>query len=474
MADKVFLAIGSRPANRIVSTTSGIEVDERGYVISHDRPYCMTTRKGVFAGGDVVHRPATVVLAMKEAKKGGTGYGGLCRRYQTVGYKLTGGNDMKILIAPDSFKGSNSSIAVAARIETGIKKVFPDADIIKIPIADGGEGTVEALVHGAGGEFCSEEVTGPMGETVTATYGVLSNGICVIEMASASGLPLIPENKKNPMKATTFGVGELILTALDRGCTTIVIGLGGSATNDGGVGMAQALGVSFKDGNGEELGFGGVPLSQLATVDMSRIDPRIANTKIIIASDVSSPLCGPTGASYVFGPQKGADEGMVRELDAALANLANTVQKQLGIDLAATPGAGAAGGLGYGLLAFCGAQMKTGIETIMDSVDIDKHLADCDLVITGEGKIDGQSVFGKVPVGVAARVKKYGLPVLAIVGDIGEGAEAVYAYGVDSIMSTVNKAMPLAAAIANGGDLLEEAAERAMRILKIGMEINRK
>lgn len=381
---------------------------------------------------------------------------------------------MKIVIAPDSFKGSNSSIAVALRIEAGIKKVFPDADIVKIPIADGGEGTVEAMIHGAGGEFHRAEVTGPMGNTVTAIYGILSNGIGVIEMAAASGLPLVPEDKRNPMKATTYGVGELIFAVLERGCTTIVIGLGGSATNDGGFGMAQALGVLFTDENGEKLGLGADSISRLAKVDISRIDSRIANTKIIIASDVNSPLCGPKGASYIFGPQKGADESMVKELDKALEHFSNTIKSQLRIDLAETPGAGAAGGLGYGLMAFCGAQMKTGIETVMDSVEIDKHLANCDLVITGEGKIDGQSVFGKVPVGVAGRAKKYDLPVLAIVGDIGAGADAVYAYGVDSIMSSVNKAMPLADAIANGGDLLEEAAERAMRILQIGIKMSGK
>lgn len=377
---------------------------------------------------------------------------------------------MKILIAPDSFKGSNSSIAVASRIEAGIKKVFPCAETIKIPIADGGEGTVEALIFGIGGHFHEAEVTGPMGMPVTAVYGVLSNGTGVIEMASASGLPLVPENERNPVKATTFGVGELILKILDHGCTTIIVGLGGSATNDGGVGMAQALGVSFKDQNGKELALGAAGIAELASVDVSGMNSKVSGVDIIVASDVNSPLCGPKGASAIFGPQKGADEHMVAKLDAALSHLAETIKSQLSIDIADIPGTGAAGGLGYGLMAFCGAKMKPGIATIMDAVEIDRHIDGCDLVITGEGKIDGQSVFGKVPVGVATRAKKSGVPVLAIVGDIGKGAEAVYGLGIHSIMSTVNKAMPLTEAIANSGSLLEEAAERAMRMIKIGMD----
>jgi glycerate kinase len=333
---------------------------------------------------------------------------------------------MKILIAPDSFKGSNGSVAVSDWIATGVKKVFPSAEIIKIPIADGGEGTVEALVLGAGGTFHQAEVTGPMGKPVSASYGILSSGIGVIEMASASGLPLVPENERNPLNATTFGVGELILEVLDRGCASIIIGLGGSATNDGGVGMAQALGVSFKDKGGRELELGASQIAELATVDTSGMSARLSCASIVIASDVNSPLYGPKGASKVFGPQKGADENMVKELDSALAKLADIVKSQLDIDIADTPGAGAAGGLGYGLMAFCGAKMKPGIETVMDSVGMDDLLDGCDLVITGEGKIDGQSIFGKAPIGVAQRAKKYGVPVLAIVGDIGNGAEAVY------------------------------------------------
>jgi len=380
---------------------------------------------------------------------------------------------MKIVIAPDSFKGSNSSIMVANRIEKGIRQVFPDAEVIKIPIADGGEGTVEALVAGAGGEIFKATVTGPMGETREAEYGILANGKAAIEMAASSGLPLVAEDMRNPLKATTYGVGQLIKAVIEKGCKEIVLGLGGSATNDGGIGMAQALGVSFKDKDGNELGFGGGELDKLASVDVSGLDPRIKDISIVIASDVNSPLCGEKGASAIFGPQKGADPEMVKLLDSNLAHYADVVKKQLGIDNLNAPGAGAAGGLGYALITFMGAAMNSGIETMLDSVGVDKYLVDCDLVITGEGKIDGQSAFGKVPVGVAQRVKKFGIPVLAIVGDIGDGAENVYEYGIDSIMSTVNKAMPLSEAIGRSGELLEEAAVRAMRMIKIGYSIKK-
>ncbi|MBZ4645925.1 MAG: glycerate kinase [Clostridia bacterium] len=380
---------------------------------------------------------------------------------------------MKIIIAPDSFKGSNTTIAVANTIEKGIRKVFPDAEIVKIPIADGGEGTVDALVLGAGGKFKEITVTGPLGEKVQAKYGILDNGAAVIEMAAASGLPLVPENKKNPMVTTTYGTGELIKAALDDGCRKIVIGIGGSATNDGGLGMAQALGVSFKDKDGKELGYGGGELEKLAVIDVSNIDPRIKDTEIIIACDVSNPLCGEKGASAVYGPQKGATPEMVKQLDANLRHFARIIKEQLGQDIIDVPGTGAAGGLGAGLIVFCGAQLKSGIETVLDVVNIDRHLPTTDLVITGEGKIDGQSIYGKVPVGVGQRVKKYNLPVLAIVGDIGDGASAVYDYGVDGIMSTVNKAMPLSEAMGRSSELLEDAAERVMRIIKIGMVMRR-
>ncbi len=376
---------------------------------------------------------------------------------------------MKIVIASDSFKGSNSSLAVADRIETGLRKVFADAQVVKIAIADGGEGTVEAMLSGAGGRMVTTRVTGPLGEDRESFYGILDNGAAVIEMAAASGLPLVPRDARDPRVTTTYGTGQLIRQALDAGVRRIYIGIGGSATNDGGIGMAQALGVSFRDAAGAELGFGGAGLAGLATIDTSGLDPRLADTEIIVSCDVNNPLCGERGASAIFGPQKGATPELVAQLDAALAHYAAVVHAQLGLDLAETAGAGAAGGLGYALLVFTRSVLRPGIEIVLDVCGFDEKAADADLVITGEGRIDAQSVMGKVPVGVGRRARRLGLPVLAIVGDIGKGAEAVYAHGVDAIMSTVNRAMPLDEALARSGELLEDAAERVMRIVRLGI-----
>lgn len=376
---------------------------------------------------------------------------------------------MKIVIASDSFKGSNSSLAVASRIETGIRKVFPDADVAKIAIADGGEGTVDAMIAGAGGHLVQTRVIGPLGEEIESFYGILDSGDAVIEMAAASGLPLVPPSRRDPRLTTTFGTGQLIRQAMDAGVRRVYIGIGGSATNDGGVGMAQALGVSFRDASGTELGHGGAALAGLAAIDASGIDPRLKDTEIIVSCDVNNPLCGDRGASAIFGPQKGATPDMVTQLDDALRHYASVVRQQLGIDVADTPGAGGAGGLGYGLLAFTRSVLRPGIEIVLDVCGFDDKAADADLVITGEGRIDAQSVMGKVPVGVGKRAKKLNLPVLAIVGDIGPGAEAVYAHGVDAIMSTVNRAMPLDEALARSGELLEDAAERVMRMIRLGI-----
>ncbi|MDR3354867.1 MAG: glycerate kinase [Synergistaceae bacterium] len=380
---------------------------------------------------------------------------------------------MKIVAAIDSFKGSMSSVEAASRVEIGIKRARPDAEVVKIPIADGGEGTVLALTAGTGWTTCAQTVTGPLGLPVEAVYGVLRGGVAVIEMAAAAGLPLVPEDKRNPSLTTTRGVGELILAALDRGCGKIVLGIGGSATNDGGAGMAQALGVSFRDENGRELGGGGGALSALASIDTSGLDRRIRDCEIVIASDVRNPLCGKFGASAVYGPQKGACPDMARELDRNLAHLAEVTKSQLGADMADVSGAGAAGGLGYGLMAYCGAVIGSGIDTVLDIVDFDGHMANCSLVITGEGKIDAQSAYGKAPVGVARRAKKFGAPVIAIAGGIGTGAEAVYNEGIDAMISIVNGAMTLEDAMKNCGPLLEDAAERIMRMINIGLSMGR-
>lgn len=375
---------------------------------------------------------------------------------------------MKIVIAPDSFKGSATAITVANAIEKGVLKVFPNAEIIKIPIADGGEGTVDALISGVGGKLKEVSVTAPLGKKVTAGYGLLNDGTAVIEMAAASGLTLVPKGKRNPLMTTSYGTGELIKDALDSGCERIVIGIGGSATNDGGIGMVQALGVSFKDEHGEELRFGGGELGKLASIDISGLHPGIKKCSITVACDVTNPLCGETGASAVYGPQKGATLEMVTLLDTNLRHYAKMIQAQLDKNIADIAGAGAAGGLGAAFMAFCGAQLKSGIATIMDTVDIDRYLSSADLVITGEGRIDGQTVYGKVPVGIASRAKKYHVPVLAIAGSIGKGADAVYNHGIDGMMSIVDGAMPLPEAMERANELLEAAAERAVRIMKIG------
>lgn len=398
---------------------------------------------------------------------------------------------MKIVISPDSFKGSNSSIKVATLIEQGVRKVHPEAEIVKIPIADGGEGTVEAAVLGGHGQYRELEVTGPLGERLTARYGILPgqtrgagqhqsteqgkgavlHNSAVIEMAAASGLPLVPEDKRNPLYTTTYGTGELIRAALDEGCREFLIGIGGSATNDAGVGMAQALGWSFKDKEGKELGYGGGELANIAVIDQSNVDSRLKESKIIVACDVTNPLFGKTGAAYIYGPQKGATPEIVEELDQNLRFFARIVESQLGKDISQEPGSGAAGGLGAGLMIFCGAELKSGIDAMLDIVRFEDHLESTDLVITGEGAIDGQTTYGKVPIGIAKRTQAYNVPVLAIVGDIRAGAEAVYDHGIFGIMSTVNRAMPLKEAMAQSASLIEDAAERVMRIIRIGQTL---
>lgn len=381
---------------------------------------------------------------------------------------------MKIIIAPDSFKGSLDSAEISRRIAEGIRRIVPGAELVLMPVADGGEGTVDAFLTGASGTMQFATVHGPLGITVPAAYGLLPDGTGVIEMAAASGLPLVSENRRNPMRTTTRGTGELILALLDGGCRRIIIGIGGSATNDGGVGMAQALGVSFTDGEGRELGNGGGSLSALARIDRSGIDARLADCEIVIASDVTNPLVGERGASVVYGPQKGATSEMVRVLDANLRHLADMIEAESGLRVHDLPGAGAAGGLGAGLIAFCGARIASGIDTVLDAVGFDAAVSGADLVITGEGRIDGQSVYGKVPVGVATRAcaatrtRPTKLPVVAIVGGIGSGAEAVYGYGIDAIVSIANGPMSLAEAIAQTGPLLADAAERVMRLLVAG------
>ncbi len=378
---------------------------------------------------------------------------------------------MKILIAPDSFKGSNSSLKVAEAIEEGIYRVFPDAEIEKVPIADGGEGTVEALVQANEGEMVHLTVNGPLGDPVESFYGIVDEGTAVIEMAAASGLDLVPEERRDVRRASTYGTGELILHALEQGVEEIILAIGGSATNDGGTGMASALGYRFLDAQGSELPPGGAGLAQLAKIDDSEVDPRVRAARFRVACDVSNPLTGERGASAVYGPQKGASPQDVKDLDAALQNLSDVVKGQFDIDADETPGAGAAGGLGYGLMVFCGATLEKGIDIVLDAVNFDERLEHKDLVITGEGKIDGQTAYGKLPVGVAYRAKQKGVPVLVIAGDIGDGIEAVYDVGIDAVMSSVNRAMSLKEAMERSSELLVDSAERAMRMVRLGMDL---
>ncbi|HHY27521.1 MAG TPA: glycerate kinase [Desulfitobacterium dehalogenans] len=374
---------------------------------------------------------------------------------------------MHVLIAVDSFKGSLSSQKAGEAITLGIKRVFPEATTEIISMADGGEGTVEAIVHAGKGELLRTRVTSPLGEEAEAIMGRLPDGTIVLEMASASGLPMVPPDKRNPLVTTTRGTGDLIRAALDLKPREILIGIGGSATNDGGAGMAQALGARLLDREGQELSPGGGFLDQLDKIDISDLDPRLKETKITVMCDVDNPLCGPRGASVVYGPQKGATPDKVEILDQNLAHFARKIQEDLGLDLKDVPGAGAAGGLGMGLLAFTRAQLKTGVEAVLDTVNFDNKLQKADIVITGEGRIDGQSIYGKVPMGVAKRAIKYGKPTLAIVGSIGAGSEAFYEQGITSIITIVNGPMTLEESMERAFDLAVDAAERGFRILKL-------
>ena len=372
---------------------------------------------------------------------------------------------MKIVIASDSFKGSLSSIEVADNLETGIRRIYPEADILKLPVADGGEGTVETLVTGMGGRLVDAEVVGPSGNLINSSFGILPGGEAIIEMAAASGLTLVKDGKLDPMNTTTYGTGQLILKALEMGCKRLYIGIGGSATNDGGVGMAQALGVSFKDLNGIELAFGGGALKNLETIDITGKTELLDGAEIIIMSDVTNPLCGVTGASRVYGPQKGADPEMVVALDRNLHRYAEKIKGSLGIDVLDMPGSGAAGGLGAGLVAFCNGRLERGIEMILDILKFEEKLVGADLVITGEVRIDSQSAYGKVPSGVARRAVAKGVPVIAVAGGLGEGYEKLYEVGVKLILPVVDRPMTLEEAMRDAKRLVTDTGERIARMI---------
>ncbi len=374
---------------------------------------------------------------------------------------------VKILIATDSFKGCCSTLEAANEFKKGVLRVFPDASVTIIPIADGGEGTVDAVIGALGGSLAYAQVSGPLGESVNAAFGLISKSKAVIEMAAASGLTLIKE--KDPLKATTYGTGQLILAALDLGCTDIFIGIGGSATNDGGAGMAEALGARFLDSHGNSVPPGGGSLYLIDKIDVLGMDSRLKNVNITVMSDVENPLCGEKGASVVFGPQKGAVPDQVKLLDFGLSHLADKVRELLGADYSDLPGAGAAGGLGFGLMAFADASLRPGIETMLDIAGFDNLASEADLIITGEGSIDGQSVYGKAPVGIARRAKKYGKPVVAVTGAIGEGAKSIYEHGIDALISSTCRPMSVEEAVSRWDELLADSAERAMRLIKTGV-----
>lgn len=342
---------------------------------------------------------------------------------------------MKIVIAPDSFKESLSAPDVAAAIARGWQQVFPEAQVLLRPMADGGEGTVDAVLAATGGERRECTVRGPLGEPVQAHWGWLGEGTAVLEMAAASGLHWVPRERRDATITSSYGTGELIRLALDAGARRIILGLGGSATNDGGAGLLQALGVRFLDADERELAPGGLALAQLAQVDVSSLDPRLLQVRFEIAADVDNPLCGPRGASHVFGPQKGANPQQVEQLDAALECYARVVAATLGEDHSRQPGVGAAGGLGFAARAFLHASFRPGIELVAELSGLAEAVQGADLVITGEGQLDSQSLHGKTPVGVARVARAAGVPVIALAGSLGEGYQAVYAAGIEAAFS---------------------------------------
>ena len=375
---------------------------------------------------------------------------------------------MKIVIAPDSYKESLTAMEVATEIEAGFREIYPDAEYVRLPMADGGEGTVAAMVAATGGRVIEKEVTGPLGEPVKAFYGITGDGkTAIIEMAAASGLVLVPTHLRNPTKTTTFGTGELIKAALDAGICHLIIGIGGSATNDGGAGMLQALGVKLLDQSGCEIGFGGESLAKLCSINISTLDQRLNHCQIDVACDVSNPLTGPTGASAVFGSQKGATPEMVAQLDTNLSHYAALIHRDLGVDVNSTPGAGAAGGMGAALLAFLNAHLRKGAEIVMEAIGLETAVQDADLVITGEGRIDSQTIHGKTPIGVAKIAKLYGKPVIGIAGSLSSDVGAVYDHGIDAVFSVLRQVGTIEDALKSAPENLRIASRNIAAALKL-------
>ncbi len=376
---------------------------------------------------------------------------------------------MHIVIAPQALKGSLTAAEAGQAIAKGVRGVYPEAEIDIVPIADGGEGTVQALVDATGGKLIPQTVTGPLGEPVTAFFGLLGDGqTAILEMASCAGLPLVPPTLRNLRLTTTYGVGELIRSASDYGCRHFILGIGGSATNDGGAGMAQALGARLTTIEGKEISYGGAALATLAHIATETMDPRLQDCTFEVACDVINPLCGPMGASAVYGPQKGATPEMVVELDAALAHYAQIIEQDLNVKVAEIPGAGAAGGLGAGLLAFLQGTLRPGAEIVLESVRLAERIHTADLIITAEGQLDVQTGYGKSVGAVAKLAKRYGLPVLALAGSLGENYQSVYSLGVDAVAVLPPGPISSTYAMEHAAALAADATDRALRILKIG------
>ena len=373
---------------------------------------------------------------------------------------------MKFVIAPDSFKESLTALEVATAIETGFKRVFPDADYVKLPMADGGEGTVQSLVDATQGKLIECEVTAPLGDKVKSFFGLSGDGkTAIIEMAAASGLHLVPPEKRNPLLTTSYGTGELIKLALDLGVESFILGIGGSATNDGGVGMLQALGMQCLDSQDKPIGFGGAELANIVKIDVQQLDPRLQQVHIEVACDVNNPLCGECGASAIFGPQKGATPEMVKQLDAALSHFAEIAERDCGKQIRDQAGAGAAGGMGGGLLLLPSVQLKAGIQIVLDRLHLIDYVKDADVVITGEGRIDAQSIMGKTPIGVERTAKQFNKPVIAIAGCLREDYDVVFEHGIDAVFPIIHQLSDLSDILKQGEQNLISTAQNVARVL---------
>jgi glycerate kinase len=379
---------------------------------------------------------------------------------------------MKIVIAPQTFKGSISALDAARAMRNGVLEVFPDAQTVLSPVADGGDGTLETLVEVSGGQIREATVTGPLGERRAAQWGAMGDGVtAVIEMARTSGLALVPLEHRDPLNATTYGLGEIVRAALDDGFRRFIMGIGGSATNDAGAGMAQALGIRLLDDTGDELPHGGAALARLSRIDMAGIDPRVSDSDFLVACDVSNPLTGPEGASAIYGPQKGATPEMVQTLDAALLHFAKIVRHDIGAKINDLQGAGAAGGLGGGMVAFLDAELRAGVDIVLDTVGLDAALEGADLVLTGEGALDYQTIYSKAPIGVAERAKRLGIPVIAIAGTLGDRYTLVHDHGIDAALAITNAPMTLEEASARAAELIADSTVQAMRMMKVGVNV---